>query len=71
VTLSNLRDLYQQVILEHYKKATAQGENNPQHRHRGKHNPSETSIELALQLNERVADVKYGVGHADRQMASG
>jgi nitrogen fixation protein NifU and related proteins len=67
MTLGNLRDLYQQVILEHYKKPRHKGKTNPVHRYQKGHNPScGDTIELTLQLNEadngsgsRIEDVKF------------
>jgi len=63
MTLSNVRDLYQQVILEHYKKPRHKGKTAPVHRYQKGHNPScGDTIELTLQLNEtgdRIEDVKF------------
>lgn len=63
MALGNLRDLYQQVILEHYKKPRHRGTTNPVHRTQRGHNPScGDTIELSLQLNEtgdRIEDVKF------------
>lgn len=63
MTLSNVRDLYQQVILEHYKKPRHKGKTTPVHRHQRGHNPScGDTIELTLQLNETgdaIEDVKF------------
>ena len=63
MTLANLRDLYQQVILEHYKKPRHKGKTNPVHRYQKGHNPScGDTIELTLQLNEAgnaIEDVKF------------
>jgi nitrogen fixation NifU-like protein len=63
MSLDNLRDLYQQVILEHYKKPRHRGRTNPVHRHQRGHNPScGDTIELTLSLNEsgdRIEDVKF------------
>ncbi len=60
---TNLRDLYQQVILEHYKKPKHRGTTNPVDRYQKGHNPScGDTIELTLQLDpsgERIADVKF------------
>ncbi len=51
--LDNLRNLYQQVILEHYKKPRHRGKTDPVHRYQRGHNPScGDTIELTLQLNE-------------------
>jgi len=63
MTLGNLRDLYQQVILEHYKKPRHKGKTNPVHRYQKGHNPScGDTIELTLQLNDAgdtIVDVKF------------
>ena len=63
MSTTNLRDLYQQVILEHYKKPQHRGKTNPIDRYQKGHNPScGDTIELTLQLdasNERVTDVKF------------
>jgi nitrogen fixation protein NifU and related proteins len=60
---TNLRDLYQQVILEHYKKPKHKGKTNPIDRYQKGHNPScGDTIELTLELDasgERVTDVKF------------
>ena len=60
---TNLRDLYQQVILEHYKKPKHRGQTNPIDRYQKGHNPScGDTIELTLQLDasgEGVADIKF------------
>jgi nitrogen fixation protein NifU and related proteins len=60
---SNLRDLYQQVILEHYKKPKHKGQTTPIDRQQRGHNPScGDTIELTLSLDEtgdRIADVKF------------
>jgi nitrogen fixation NifU-like protein len=63
MALDNLRNLYQQVILEHYKKPRHRGQTSPVDRsHRG-HNPScGDTIELTVQLNEaqtQIEDVKF------------
>lgn len=62
-TLGNLRDLYQQVILDHYKKPRHRGRTNPVHREQRGHNPScGDTIELTLCLNaegDRIEDVKF------------
>lgn len=61
--LDNLRNLYQQVILEHYKKPRHRGKTSPVHRHQRGHNPScGDTIDLTVQLNEagdRIEDVKF------------
>lgn len=63
MTLSNVRDLYQQVILEHYKKPKHKGKTAPVHRQQRGHNPScGDTIELTVQLNDtgdRIEDVKF------------
>lgn len=63
MSLGNLRDLYQQVILERYKTPRHKGITNPVHRHQRGHNPScGDTIELTVQLNEagdRIEDVKF------------
>jgi nitrogen fixation protein NifU and related proteins len=63
MSLDNLRDLYQQVILEHYKKPKNRGKTNPVHRSQRGHNPScGDTIELTLKLNETgdtIEDVKF------------
>jgi len=63
MTLGNVRDLYQQVILEHYKKPRHKGKTDPVDRYQRGHNPScGDTIELTVQLNEAgdtIADVKF------------
>ena len=63
MTLGNLRDLYQQVILEHYKKPKHKGKTDPADRYQKGHNPScGDTIELTLQLNEAgdtIVDAKF------------
>ena len=63
MALSNVRDLYQQVILEHYKKPRHKGQTSPIHRQQRGHNPScGDTIELTVQLNETgdaIEDVKF------------
>jgi nitrogen fixation protein NifU and related proteins len=63
MSLGNLRDLYQQVILERYKKPRHRGTTSPVHRYQKGHNPScGDTIELTLQLNEsgdHIEDVKF------------
>jgi nitrogen fixation NifU-like protein len=60
---SNLRDLYQQVILEHYKKPKHKGKTNPIDRYQKGHNPScGDTIELTVHLDptsDRIAEVKF------------
>ncbi|MCY7367102.1 MAG: SUF system NifU family Fe-S cluster assembly protein, partial [Chamaesiphon sp.] len=60
---TNLRDLYQQVILEHYKKPKHRGKTTPIDRYQKGHNPScGDTIELTLQLDpsgERIADIQF------------
>lgn len=62
-SLGNLRDLYQQVILERYKKPRHRGKTDPVDRHHRGHNPScGDTIELTVQLNatgDRIEDVKF------------
>ncbi|MDX2099072.1 MAG: SUF system NifU family Fe-S cluster assembly protein [Leptolyngbyaceae cyanobacterium bins.59] len=63
MTLGNLRDLYQQVILERYKKPRFKGKTDPVHRYQKGHNPScGDTIELTLQLNDagdRIEEVRF------------
>jgi nitrogen fixation NifU-like protein len=63
MSLDNLRDLYQQVILERYKKPRHKGKTDPIDRYQKGHNPScGDTIELTLHLEEggeRIADVKF------------
>jgi nitrogen fixation NifU-like protein len=63
MSLDNLRDLYQQVILERYKKPRNRGKTNPVDRYQKGHNPScGDTIELTLHLNsagDRIEDVKF------------
>ncbi|GAB4458772.1 MAG: SUF system NifU family Fe-S cluster assembly protein [Elainellaceae cyanobacterium] len=63
MSLDNLRDLYQQVILERYKKPRHKGKTDPIDRYQKGHNPScGDTIELTLHLaegGERIADVKF------------
>jgi nitrogen fixation protein NifU and related proteins len=63
MALDNLRDLYQQVILERYKKPRNRGKTNPVDRYQKGHNPScGDTIELTLQMDEvgeRIKDVKF------------
>jgi nitrogen fixation NifU-like protein len=63
MALDNLRDLYQQVILERYKKPRNRGKTNPVDRSQKGHNPScGDTIELTLHLSEngeRIQDVKF------------
>ena len=62
-SLGNLRDLYQQVILERYKKPRHRGKTDSVDRHQRGHNPScGDTIELTVQLDatgERIEDVKF------------
>jgi len=61
--LDNLRTLYQQVILEHYKKPRHRGRTQPVDRHQRGHNPScGDTIELTIQLTPdqaEIADVQF------------
>lgn len=63
MALDNLRDLYQQVILERYKKPRNRGTTTPIDRYQKGHNPScGDTIELTLHLNEtgdRIEDVRF------------
>lgn len=63
MALDNLRDLYQQVILERYKKPRYRGKTDPIHRYQKGHNPScGDTIELTVKLNETqdaVEEVKF------------
>lgn len=63
MTLGNLRDLYQQVILERYKTPKHKGKTDPVHRYQKGHNPScGDTIELTLQLNDAgdtILNVKF------------
>ncbi|SRR5579883_2949818 len=62
-SLGNLRDLYQQVILERYKKPRHRGKTSPVDRYQKGHNPScGDTIELTVQLNDagdRIEDVRF------------
>lgn len=63
MALENLRDLYQQVILERYKKPRNRGKTDPVDRYQKGHNPScGDTIELTLHLSaggDRIQDVKF------------
>lgn len=63
MSLDNLRDLYQQVILERYKKPRHRGKTDPVHRYQKGHNPScGDTIELTLKLNDQgnqIDDVRF------------
>ena len=63
MSLDNLRDLYQQVILERYKKPRNRGKTNPIDRYQKGHNPScGDTIELTLKLDDtgdHIAEVKF------------
>lgn len=63
MTLGNLRDLYQQVILERYKKPRHRGQADPVHCYQKGHNPScGDTIELTLTLDEaheHIESVKF------------
>ena len=53
MALENLRDLYQQVILERYKKPRYRGKTDPIHLHQKGHNPScGDTIEITVKLND-------------------
>jgi nitrogen fixation protein NifU and related proteins len=61
--LGNVRDLYQQVILERYKKPKFKGVTDPIDRYQKGHNPScGDTIELTLQLDatqETIVSAKF------------
>ncbi|WP_088893697.1 Fe-S cluster assembly sulfur transfer protein SufU [Leptolyngbya ohadii] len=67
MSLDNLRDLYQQVILERYKKPRNRGKTDPIDRYQKGHNPScGDTIEITLHLTasengagDRIEDVKF------------
>jgi nitrogen fixation protein NifU and related proteins len=61
MSLDNLRDLYQQVILERYKKPRHKGSVNPADRYQKGHNPScGDTIELTLKVEgDRITDIKF------------
>lgn len=63
MALDNLRDLYQQVILERYKKPRNRGTTTPVDRYQKGHNPScGDTIELTLHLDEtgdRIEEVRF------------
>ncbi|MDX2216249.1 MAG: SUF system NifU family Fe-S cluster assembly protein [Oculatellaceae cyanobacterium bins.114] len=61
MSLDNLRDLYQQVILERYKKPRNKGKTDPIDRYQKGHNPScGDTIEITLHLaDDRIQDVKF------------
>jgi nitrogen fixation NifU-like protein len=64
MALNDLRDLYQTVILERYKKPRNRGTTDPVDRHQRGHNPScGDTIELTLKLNAAdpsiIEDVKF------------
>jgi len=63
MSLDNLRGLYQQVILDRYKKPHHRGTTNPIHRQQRGHNPScGDTIDLTLEMDpkqERIVDVKF------------
>lgn len=63
MALDNLRDLYQQVILERYKKPRNRGTTTPIDRYQKGHNPScGDTIELTLHLDEtgdRIEEVRF------------
>jgi nitrogen fixation NifU-like protein len=63
MSLENLRDLYQQVILERYKKPRHRGKTDPVDRYQKGHNPScGDTIELTVRLTtegDRIEEVKF------------
>lgn len=74
MSLDNLRDLYQQVILERYKKPRYKGKTNPVDRYQRGHNPScGDMLELTLHLNstgDRIEDVRFEGEGCSISMAS-
>lgn len=74
MALNDLRDLYQTVILERYKKPKHRGTTDPIDRHQRGHNPScGDTIELTLRLSEagdRIEDVKFSGEGCAISMAS-
>ncbi|MCU0570037.1 MAG: SUF system NifU family Fe-S cluster assembly protein, partial [Oculatellaceae cyanobacterium Prado106] len=63
MSLDNLRDLYQQVILERYKKPRNKGKTEPADRYQKGHNPScGDTIEVTMKLSptgDKIEDVKF------------
>jgi len=63
MSLNNVRELYQQVILDRYKNPRHRGMTQPIHRQQRGHNPScGDTIQLTVQLNESedfIEDVKF------------
>jgi nitrogen fixation NifU-like protein len=63
MALDNLRDLYQQVILERYKKPRHRGKTDPIDRYQKGHNPScGDTLELTLKLSadgQSIEDAKF------------
>jgi len=66
MSLDNLRTLYQQVILEHYKKPRNRGQATPVDRQQRGHNPScgdTIDLTLALDTNDTgevfIKDIKF------------
>ncbi len=63
MSLNNLRGLYQQVILERYKKPRNRGKTDPIDRYQRGHNPScGDTIDITLRLNvnqSTIEDVKF------------
>lgn len=60
MSLDNLRTLYQQVILEHYKKPRHRGRTNPIDRQQRGHNPScGDTIDLTVALGTDAAGQPY------------
>ncbi|MDG2991340.1 SUF system NifU family Fe-S cluster assembly protein [Candidatus Synechococcus calcipolaris G9] len=67
MTLDNLRNLYQQVILEHYKKPRHRGQADPVDRQQRGHNPScgdtidlTLSLEVSADTSEpRIKQIKF------------
>lgn len=63
MSLNDLRDLYQQVILERYKKPRYRGKTAPINRYQKGHNPScGDTIELSLKLSvdgDRIEEARF------------
>ena len=63
MALENVRKLYEQVILEHYKKPRHRGKTDPVHRHQRGHNPScGDTIDVTVQFTpagDAIEDVKF------------
>ena len=66
MSLDNMRDLYQQVILERYKKPRHKGKTDPADRYQKGHNPSYgDTIELILKINgDRLSSIPCSIDSA-------